>query len=450
VKGIDVVQDPDSASPQPLEQKPDRNYETRISGREALKIEFCQKNPVLFTYSAGQLETTPLPDVAAINQFVAAIKAAGVSLAAVARSTDPNAKSQCMRGEPRISAANGIAFSSLQELHKLTELFAAITSDIDLTRNPRSEELAKRKAVFAAQLDAVLPMRSLIASLHKYAVARSTAGQIPIQLEPSLEFVSGYGSVEQLRRSLKNDECLGVFTAAIAAQLDTWDFAASERDTLAAMLDTLEAFSTAFQSVGEDKTAAIVRYDSKNRQSQPLTIAANPEFAKLFSSATKQFVADASKVGTIKINVEPQLTWRPQIAPGVIYSFVKQPKFATSANGSGGFTIVQSESDYAAASGMIALNLTHDKYMRENVRPFFQIGISPKKDELAFLLGGGIALDDANKSVLSFGAIYQERDKLAPGLSVGGTLASADDLKTDTEFKFGFYVGISYNILPSK
>jgi hypothetical protein len=79
-----------------------------------------------------------------------------------------------------------------------------------------------------------------------------------------------------------------------------------------------------------------------------------------------------------------------------------------------------------------------------------QVGLWPKKDELAFVLGAGIALADASRAVLSLGAICQERKKLAPGLAVGGALASADDLKTDTEFKVGFYVGVSYNMLPTK
>ena len=66
-EGIRVMLDP-AGAPQPVELAArDAKYQTRISGREALQIEFCDQNPVLFTYAVGELKTIPLADVAAID-----------------------------------------------------------------------------------------------------------------------------------------------------------------------------------------------------------------------------------------------------------------------------------------------------------------------------------------------------------------------------------------------
>lgn len=280
----------------------------------------------------------------------------------------------------------------------------------------------KQKLAVVAKAPAV---RSLIKELDAYTAARMTGRQVAYVItEPS-------GPVAGVVRGMDLAGINACRAAALQPVLYQLDFIALRSDRLAATLDVLEARAIAMQGIGQDPTAATLHYDSQTRREQPLTIGANQQFAKFFSPATKQFAGDAKKVGTFSIQVEPQLDLRIEVAPGVIYSFVKQPKFSAEENAAGGF-------------------ITRDKYSDENVRPFVQVGLWPKKDELAFVLGAGIALADASRAVLSFGAICQERKKLAPGLAVGGALASADDLKTDTEFKVGFYVGVSYNMLPTK
>ena len=327
----------------------------------------------------------------------------------------------------------------------LREHYDRIPGIIEVTHDPRNPLLDAKRVDLAALLAKAPQIRTWIKSLNEYANARETGGQIPF------EFDAGGGSIVRgYIQGTAISMSIGCVRQPLQEMLGTLDLIANRSDRLATMLDALEALSTALQGVGGTTSAATLYYDSKNHRQQSMTIGKNATFDKFFSPATKQFTADPKKVGTITINVEPQLDLRIQVAPGVIYSFVKQSKFAAEKNDAGAFTIQQTESNYAAADAIVAVNITRDKYLHENVRPFVQIGLRPKKDELAFVLGGGIALDEANKAVLSFGAIYQERKKLAPGLSVGGTLTSADDLKTDTEFKVGFYVGVSYNLINAK
>lgn len=450
-EGIRVMLDP-AGAPQPVELAArDAKYQTRISGREALQIEFCDQNPVLFTYAVGELKTIPLADVAAIDALAAAIGA----FVKLAGATDGpkfaiNAKGgldpaeKCTR--PAITSINGIKPSALQEgIKDLREHYDRIPGIIEVTHDPRNPLLDAKRVDLAALLAKAPQIRTWIKSLNEYANARETGGQIPF------EFDAGGGSIVRgYIQGTAISMSIGCVRQPLQEMLGTLDLIANRSDRLATMLDALEALSTALQGVGGTTSAATLYYDSKNHRQQSMTIGKNATFDKFFSPATKQFTADPKKVGTITINVEPQLDLRIQVAPGVIYSFVKQSKFAAEKNDAGAFTIQQTESNYAAADAIVAVNITRDKYLHENVRPFVQIGLRPKKDELAFVLGGGIALDDANKAVLSFGAIYQERKKLAPGLSVGGTLTSADDLKTDTEFKVGFYVGVSYNLINAK
>lgn len=455
-QGIRVILDPPGA-PQPVELAArDANYEARISGREALQIEFCDKNPVLFTYSVGELKTTPLADVAAMDALAAAIGefakvAAATQGVRLTKGVVPAVAGDARKNEEpcdrlAVASLNGINPADLQkEIQDLREQYERIPAIIQVTHDPNNSLLSDETRNLSAKLTKAPKVRALLKSLDNYAAARMTGGPIPYELERR-DGSTVSGVIQGTELSVE-DSCL---RGALRPILGNLDFIANRSDKLAAMLDALEALSTALQGVGETTTAATLHYDSKSRREQPLTIGANATFAKFFSPATKQFAADPKKVGTISINVEPQLDLRIQVAPGVIYSFVKQPKFAAEKNDAGAFTIQQTESNYAAADAIVAVNITRDKYVRENVRPFVQIGVRPKKDELAFVLGGGIALDDANKAVLSFGAIYQERKKLAPGLSVGGTLTSADDLKTDTEFKVGFYVGVSYNLINAK
>ena len=456
-QGIRVMLDPAGAS-QPFELAArDATYKARISGRETMQIEFCEKNPVLFTYSVGELKTTPLEDVAALNALAGAIgefaKLAGgiVSVKQKVASTDPTTKKTVTNDvdvpcqKPVVTSVNGIDLAKLRDdIDPFQTAYNGIATTIEVTHDPANSLLPEEKRKLAVVVAKAPAFRALIKALDDYATARITGRQIPYEIRETGGPVTGF---------IRGMDLAGINkcrTAALQPALSNLDFIANRSDKLAAMLDVLEALATALQGVGQRATAATMYYDSKNRREQPLTIGANQQFAKFFSPATKQFVADARKVGAITLQVEPQLDLRIEVAPGVIYSFVKQPKFSAEENDAGGFTITQTESNYSAASGIVAVNITRDKYSDENVRPFVQVGLWPKKDELAFVLGAGIALADASRAVLSFGAIYQERKKLAPGLAVGGALASADDLKTDTEFKVGFYVGVSYNMLPTK
>lgn len=180
------------------------SYDARISGRETLKIELCHKNPVLFTYSAGPLETTPLPDAEALSKFAATVKAlTGVfSPARASGGPPPKVKEACER--PYLDAAQGIRLDDLRNAIKaVSEVYEKLGANIQLTQNPASPALAAAQKDFAAELaDARKQARPLIEKLGNYAAARLTGQSISLQLPPGDPlFAPAYASVERFREA---------------------------------------------------------------------------------------------------------------------------------------------------------------------------------------------------------------------------------------------------------
>jgi hypothetical protein len=217
-------------------------------------------------------------------------------------------------------------------------------------------------------------------------------------------------------------------------------------------IKTIKDFETAYKDIAtkSEEWHAIVPefpYDATSSTPQKITISKNEQFAAYYSDSTKTFASDSSRVGDVTISVGAFSSWHPAIAAGAIYSFVKTQKFSAVSNSSGGLVVGATTSNYAAVSGLVALNLTQDKYVDQPVQPFYQVGIAPDSKNLAFTLGGGLQL--FGDTVISAGLIYQKIDTLASGLSVGGTLANTSALKTDSTFKTGVYIGLSYNLVNS-
>jgi hypothetical protein len=460
VNQIRLTLDPIGGEPFEVPEK-DRVYSVRISGREELSVRACSFNPILYSYSTGPQTTTQLPDIVAATQFATAIKdAISVMAAAGAAQIAPGDGKQLAQERPtqtkgcsqiQLESVNGITLQTLSgQIRNLVALFEQIPERIEQTHNPRDPMLEESKQTFSGALMNVKAIRGSLAALNQYAIARLAQRPVAIKIVSPAEVIGTYESVPDFRTlaTQRSKGCVDDYVSQLNRAIEAIEYAAGERATLISMLDTAETFDAIFSQVGVDKELATVRFSSKNTTKQPVAITKNSTFEKLYNDRTKQYVAKTNEkgIGEFSISVEPELGLRLSIAPGAIYSFVKQPRFSAKPATDGTFTIAQTESDYAAASGMIALGLGFERYSFENVRPFLQVGIAPKKNELAFLLGAGLAFPDLNNALLSFGAIYQERDQLVSGLSVGDTLTSADDLKFDQEFEAGFYVGLAYNL----
>jgi hypothetical protein len=236
----------------------------------------------------------------------------------------------------------------------------------------------------------------------------------------------------------------------ICAQVHWLNHAYAGLSYIRQSIKTIKDFDTAYKDIATNanewhSVVPDIPYDATSITPQKITISKNQEFAAYYSESTKAFATDASRVGDLTISAGAFSAWHPAIAAGAIYSFVKTQKFSAMSNSSGGLVVGASTSNYAAVSGLVALNLTHDKYVDQPVQPFFQVGIAPDSKNLAFTLGAGLKL--FGDAVISAGVIYQKIDTLASGLTVGGPLASTSALKTDSAFKTGVYIGLSYNVV---
>ena len=69
------------------------------------------------------------------------------------------------------------------------------------------------------------------------------------------------------------------------------------------------------------------------------------------------------------------------------------------------------------------------------------------KNQIGLFAGGQLRI--ANLVGIGFGYGYQQVPKLAKGLSVDVPIAKPADLKTDPDFRGGFYVSFDIKVLSS-
>jgi hypothetical protein len=156
--------------------------------------------------------------------------------------------------------------------------------------------------------------------------------------------------------------------------------------------------------------------------------------------------AQAAGIRTVSITTD---AYRPaRIAPGAAFvlGFVKNPTFKAVKDGDD-YRIVKTEEELTRYDVAAMLNITPDGWQEPTFGGFFQIGVSPKKDEFGFYVGGGVQ----SHRIFSFGAgfMMQQVRKLGPGLTEASRLASPDDLKTAATFKPGLYLHATVT-LPAK
>jgi hypothetical protein len=87
------------------------------------------------------------------------------------------------------------------------------------------------------------------------------------------------------------------------------------------------------------------------------------------------------------------------------------------------------------------LTITPNAWAQPTFGGHFQVGITPKKNEVAFYLGAGI--DAQQLFSIGLGVVFQQVDALAPGISIGQTITSAEALKTDRRFRLGPYIHVT-------
>lgn len=195
----------------------------------------------------------------------------------------------------------------------------------------------------------------------------------------------------------------------------------------------------------ESSTPIVVDYahDSKI----VFSISKNPKFSSFLTKATVERQDKIAGIGKKSLALTITDEYSVTLAPGAVYSFVQNPQFAVISK-NGQLVISQTSNDYNKVDGAIVLNISKSKYEGQNFIPQLQLGAIAKSSQFGILLGGGF--HTAGNWSFGVGVIYQKATVLKAGLSVGQVVSSNSDLQTESEYKAGPYLSLSYDIAPKK
>jgi hypothetical protein len=405
-----------------------------LEPRESANIEFCDYNPVLFTYSIED-KPTDLPDVAAAKAFATALQTLVGTLGG-----------QLKAGGQGL-VVNGLNLKDFgKDLSDLSDHFSNIGKMAAITQSEDASKILAAQqevATWAAQAQSVnselVPKLSAIGLL--LSMGQKLIITAPSRL-PDREITPLRKSLEELRTVVSTGPNAD---PDLTTQVDALAAAVNQTAQLTQMAQTVTKFCDRFAKVWkEPSTATAISFDNAHSHKVSIKVTANADFAEYLTPATKQYQKSKEVTTGLALTVLPDQKWSLSIAPGAIYSFVTTYKYTANSTSSGGLAVAASRSNYAAVSGAVALNISRTDDIGKNFTPFYQVGIAPQSGKLGFFLGGGFTL--YKDTVLSGGVIYQQRDVLGPGLSVGSPLAKTSDLVVNSEFKFGAYLGISVNV----
>lgn len=134
-----------------------------------------------------------------------------------------------------------------------------------------------------------------------------------------------------------------------------------------------------------------------------------------------------------------------ELSPGVAYSPVAFPRFATNDTG-GGHVIVDAGEYRPNTIVMEMLNLIPNAGWSGFTRLMGQLGLGITKEAAVVLVGGGIRFTQPARFVLSFGALFPFVQELKEGVRVGDAIAGEAALEEKVQRVLGrrpsFYIGI--------
>lgn len=399
----------------------------RMRPGERPSFSISDPNPVLFTYTPGQISSTPTATFSTASSLATALSTFSTNIAGRGRDG-----ATCSKFEIQGVDIEEFFKSTAELLKTADTLKEVVAKTLDqseqnmaaLRQRVADWKLAKIKATVTAGLAAV--DATWAARLRGQTIAVTIPGAATC---PTSTLAQGFDAVP-----------------GSALYRGAWDMfldLRSDAKDLRNLLITLESLATQIGKIGiPQPLESQLRYSGTLVQIQPIVVGVSSEFSPYLNDEARDIQKKRS--GTYNISVEPFEGFHLAPSAGVIYSFVNAPTFAAKANGSGQFTITKTSNEYAKLGSSIAANLIWDEFFGQPVEPFIQIGVSPDNDNLALLAGVGIKAVD--RFTFGAGVAYQRVKQLSAGQTVGATIASAEDLKTDSKFKSGLYLTISYKL----
>jgi hypothetical protein len=330
-------------------------------------------------------------------------------------------------------APRDVASKIKSDLAILKDLQGKVKTIVDQTLDPSKLSQAKQDA---SSDQKTLDATSLVTELKAVddCLAKVQAGSITYSVIFNQgASVSGAASSEV---DLYNQ--LAKFKVDGRAALDVLRGIEQFSASLQSSIGTLQSLYTAIQKISSSAPIATLSFDAANNQAQPILVDANSKFSAYLSPTAQDF--QKSHLGTYTITLEPYQSVHLRPSVGTIYSFVHTTNYGTAYNASGTLKITGNTSNYAAFSGVAAIDIVPDRFFDQGTEFFGQLGIAASSN-VGILAGVGIRAYKAFS--ITAGVIYQRVNELKGGQYVGQTLAAASDLQTDKAFKAGFYLGLS-------
>ena len=209
-------------------------------------------------------------------------------------------------------------------------------------------------------------------------------------------------------------------------------------------IQTLRELMADVDALGKDYVAGTHQYSVKDVRTTKINVEARKKWQPFMPNDVKE--AQTKGVRTVSVTTD---AYRPaRVTPGAAFvlGFVKNPTFKAVKDGDA-YKIVKDDEELTRYDVAAMLHITPDAWQEPTFGGFFQVGVSPKKDEFGFYFGGGFQ----SHSIFAFGAgfMMQQVRTLGPGLTEASRLASPDELKTSTTFKPGLYLHATVT-LPQK
>jgi len=376
---------------------------------KAVGVAIDDPNPVLFNYTQKPSTFVTNPDYAEALKFATALQPLKSALDAseVAKEAAREA-----RGLPRAAAQVDPIEKALADFKKAVADLLAIVDSIP--------NVARQTAGGATEIQSA-----------KQTAANWKLTEIESQLTKTFEELHA-----------RNQKHIAGTARLAPADAELILAALAEESRLLKMLGVAKAFATAVGDVGKRITLEPVKYDLTKNETVNLTITPVADFAAIAKASGRY-------IGDVAIPTQPYYPARFSFGPALLYSFVKSSDFTTEALPDGKFKIVEKGSDYRGTNVSAVFTITPRSWDQPTFGGGFQIGVSPVKNQIGFFAGGRLKI--ANDLLgIGFGYGYQQVPKLAKGLDVNVPIAKPADLKTDPDFRGGFYVSFDVKVLSTK
>jgi len=396
-----------------------------LPSRSTVDIKIKNPNRVLFVYREGEKTEEDTDNAKALKDFIVKVgkKTEPNGLHLFMRADEPACLGEASERKKRINGFDFVKFQSC--LFYVLSQAEDVKKSVDL--GSKSDFAGSKKLITEDVKKAVDYLTTTKPDFNKLLIA-ITGGEV--------EYTNDTGEIKKKmawHELLALDEDVKRFDVYIKQLSTTVNYA----------IETVSDLLQAIEKSGVDYTVSTGRVNPAKKITQKIIIEENKKFDLFISEDAKKTRAARVGKGTYAVAYQPRDSFLVSIAPGVLYSFVRNPKYSASLSGTT-LTIAKTQNDYNELSGIVALNIAFRRWADELFQPILQTGVLPDKDKLAIVLGGGFKA--FSKFSFTLGAVYQKTQELNSGLSVGQQISSSDDIKTETRFKSGLYLGISYDM----